>query len=208
MLWIAASAAFLAFGLVWMVAMQAVQGGQTLLAALPLFTAYLAFPVCTAVAVLRHRLFDIDLIVNRALVVTLATAVVAVGYVAAVVVLGAAIGTGGFWPSLLATALVAMAFQPLRRWVVRVADRLAYGPAAAPYEALADFSRRLGESPDPTTLLSAVADAAGTAVGARAATARIPVPVPGAPDHVATWPAPGAGQPCWDRRRRASGRPW
>ena len=75
-------------------------------------------------------------------------------------------GTGGFWPSLLATAVVALAFQPLRRRVVRVADRLAFGAAAAPYEALADFSRRLGDSPDPSDLLPAVAEAAARAVGA------------------------------------------
>ena len=76
---------------------------------------------------------------------------VAVGYVLVVVTVGSAVdgGTSGFWPSLLATAVVALAFQPLRSRVVRVADRLAFGTAAAPYEALADFSRRLGSSPDP-----------------------------------------------------------
>ena len=75
-------------------------------------------------------------------------------------------GTGGFWPSLLATAVVALAFQPLRRRVVRVADRLAFGAAAAPYEALADFSRRLGDSPDPSDLLPAVAERPRQAVNA------------------------------------------
>ena len=87
-----------------------------------------------------------------------------------VVLVGLAVGgsTAGFWPSLLATAVVALAFQPLRRRVVRVADRLAFGAAAAPYEALADFSRRLGDSPDPADLLPAVADAAAQAVNAPA----------------------------------------
>ena len=65
--------------------------------------------------------------------------------------------------------MVALAFQPLRRRLVRVADRLAFGVAAAPYEALADFSRRLGESPDPSTFLPAVAEAAGQAVNANRA---------------------------------------
>jgi hypothetical protein len=190
LLWVAVSAALLAFGLVWLIVVDAVQGGQqNTLTATPLFLAYLAFPVFIAVAVLRHRMFDLDLIVNRALVVALATGVVAIGYVLAVVVIGPAVGSGAgqFWGSLLATALVAMAFQPLRRWVVRVADRLAYGAAAAPYEALTDFSRRLGESPDPSALLPAVADAAGSAVMARQAEARLVVP--GLPDSVATWPS-------------------
>lgn len=189
LLWVASAGAFLAFGFVFLLVAQAVQDKQTLLGATPLFSAYLTFPVCTAVAVLRHQLFDIDVIVNRAMVLGLATALVAVGYVGLVVGLGGALGsgTGGFWPSLLATAAVAMAFQPLRRRVVRLADRIAYGPAATPYEALADFSRRLGDSPDPSDLLPAVAEAAGEAVSARSATARLHVP--GSPDQVAGWPA-------------------
>ncbi|HEX6936567.1 MAG TPA: hypothetical protein VF227_08615, partial [Actinomycetes bacterium] len=187
--WIASSAIALAIGLAFALFAPIVGGEDNYSLSLPLFLAYFAFPICTAVAVLRYRLFDLDLIINRALMLTLATGLVAVGYVLVVIVIGAAVGqgTGGFWPSLLATAVVAMAFQPARRWVVRLADRLAYGAAATPYEALADFSRRLGESPDPSRLLPAVADAAGTAVNARRATVRLPVP--GAPDHVGTWPA-------------------
>ncbi|MDT7545789.1 MAG: hypothetical protein QOE99_1899 [Actinomycetota bacterium] len=189
LLWVASSAGFMAAGFVVLLTVQAVTGAQeqTVLSAVPLFAAYFSFPICTAVAVLRHRLFDIDVIVNRALVVIVASGLVAAGYVVLVVGVGSAVGAGGFWPSLLATAVVATAFQPLRRRVVRLADRLAYGAAAVPYDALADFSRRLGDSPDPSLLLAAFADAAGTAVSARRATARLPVP--GAPDRVATWPA-------------------
>jgi signal transduction histidine kinase len=198
LLWIASSSAFLAFGVVFVLVVSRIQGGEldtdrpTWLAALPVFVAYLAFPLCVAVAVLRHRLLEIDLIVNRALVLALATALVAVGYVLVVVVVGLAVGggAGGFWPSLLATALVAMAFQPLRRRVVRVADRLAFGEAAAPYEALADFSRRLGDRPDPSALLPAVADAAARAVNALRTTVHLDVE--GGPEQLATWPPLGA----------------
>jgi GAF domain-containing protein len=201
LLWIASSAAFLAFGVVFVLVVSRIQGGDldtdrpVWLAALPVFVAYLAFPLCVAVAVLRHRLLDIDLIVNRALVLALATGLVAVGYVLVVVVVGLAVGGGtdGFWPSLFATALVAMAFQPLRRRVVRVADRLAFGAAAAPYEALADFSRRLGDSPDPSALLPAVADAAAHAVNASRAT--VLLHVEGEPDRLAVWPPFGAAGP-------------
>ena len=132
------------------------------------------------------------MIINRALVVTLATTLVAVGYVLVVVAVGLVVdgGTTGFWPSLLATAVVALAFQPLRSRVVRIADRLAFGAAAAPYEALADFSRRLGESPDPTELLPSVAEAAGRAVRARRAT--VVLEVDAGPDLSASWPAGAA----------------
>ena len=52
-----------------------------------------------------------------------------------------------FWPSLLATALVALAVQPVREWAERLAARLVYGRRAAPYVELTQFSKRLQESP-------------------------------------------------------------
>lgn len=170
--WIAASAALLAGAVVVLLASGPfvdVDGPGELALQTMLYLAYASLPVCTAAAVLRHRLYDIELIVSRAVLLTLATAFSVAGYVALVVVVGG--NAGGFWPSLLTTALVAMAFQPLRLWVVRLADRLAYGARAAPYEALSDLSRRLGEAPDPAALLPAVARAAGEAVSATAAVA-------------------------------------
>jgi signal transduction histidine kinase len=189
LLWIASSAVFLAIGVVVILAVPRIQGEEgTWLAGLPLRLAQLAVPLCVAVAVLRHRLLQIDLIVNRALMVALATGLAAIGYVFVVVVVGSAVGrgAGGFWPSLVATALVAVSFQPLRRRVVRLADRLAFGAAAAPYEALADFSRQLGDKPEPAALLAAVAEAAAQAVNARRAV--VSVHVPGGPDQMAAWP--------------------
>ena len=189
LLWIASSAVFLAIGVVVILAVPRIQGEEgTWVAALPLRVAQFAVPLCVAVAVLRHRLLQIDLIVNRALMVALATGLAAIGYVIVVVVVGSAVSgrAGAFWPSLIATAVVAMAFQPLRRRVVRLADRWAYGAAAAPYEALADFSRRLGERPDPASLLPAVAEAAARAVRATRGVAA--VHVHGGPDRVAVWP--------------------
>ena len=189
LLWIASAAAFLALGVVVILVVPRITGVEgTWLAALPLHVAQVAVPLCVAVAVLRHRLLEIDVIVNRALVLALATGVVAVGYVLAVVAVGLAVGggAGGFWPSLLATAVVAIAFQPLRSRVVRVADRLAFGSAAAPYEALADFSRRLGDSPAPAALLPAVAEATARAVNATRAV--VVLHLEGEPDLTEAWP--------------------
>jgi len=193
LLWIASSAAFLAFGVMVVLVVPQIQGQEkSWLAALPLGFAQLAFPVCVAVAVLRHRLVDIDLIVNRTLVLGLATGVVGAGYVLVVVVVGLVVGggTGRLWPSLFATAFVAIAFQPLRRRVVTVADRLAFGAAAAPYEALATFSRRLGDVPDPAALLPAMAEAAARAVNA--SSARVVLHVDAGPDQAAIWPPSGS----------------
>jgi signal transduction histidine kinase len=178
LLWIAPSALLLTGTFFWL------QYGEhfnshrdTLLSVSLLYAAYASVPICTAVAVLRYGLFDIELVVNRALVFFFATAFAACAYVLIVVALGSAVNDQtSFWPSLLATAVVAIAFQPLRQRAVRLADRLAYGAAAEPYDALADFSRRLGETPDPTDLLPAMADAAKGAVGARHATVELFMP--------------------------------
>ncbi len=105
---------------------------------------------------------------------------------------------GGFWWSLLATVAVALAFQPLRRRVLRVADRLAYGNRAAPYDALADFSARIGRSPATGELLPTIAAAAGEAVHAQRVVVRLDGE--GGAGLTATWPARSV-------RRRSRQRP-
>ena len=154
----------------------------------PLMAAYACLPVLTAVAILRHRLYDIDLFVNRALTLTILTGLVTVGYVAVVVAIGAALPFARdlFWPSLLATALVALAVQPARVQAQRLAARLVYGARAAPYEELADFSKRLQESPGTEQLLRRVAESVVGAVGARFAT--IAIDSPDHPVSEVTWP--------------------
>jgi signal transduction histidine kinase len=156
---------------------QGFNGGRQLWwSSVPLYVSYLALVVCIGVAVLRYRLYDVEVIVSRAVVLAIATAFVAVGYVGLVVLLGRTVEDttgGGFWWSLLATVAVALAFQPLRRRVLRLADRLAYGNRAAPYDALADFSARIGRSPATGELLPTIAAAAGEAVHARRAVVRL-----------------------------------
>ena len=176
LLWMTAPAVILSGTYSWFLLTEQFDfNAQSKFAASLLYVAYISVPICTGVAVLHHRLFEIDLIVNRTLVVFLATILAGTAYVLGVVTLGAiAPGGGGVWPSLPAMAIAAMAFQPLRLQVVRLADRLAFGPAAEPYDALADFSRRLGDSPDPSDLLSAVADAAAGAVRAKRVTVTLP----------------------------------
>jgi hypothetical protein len=151
-------------------------GRQSWWSSVPLYVSYVFLIVCIAVAVLRYRLYEVEVIVSRAVVVAIATGFVAVGYVGLVVLFGRMVGDrteGGFWWSLLATVAVALAFQPLRRGVLRVADRLAYGNRAAPYDALADFSARIGRSPAGAELLPTIAAAAGEAVRARRVVVRL-----------------------------------
>jgi len=174
------SAGFVCLGLIWSVVGEVRSGGQTWATSLPLFTSYLLMPVLFAIAVLRYRLYDVEVIINRTLMVAAGTAFAAVGYTALVVGAGEVAGRASdqLWFSLAATMVVALAFQPARRVLLRLTQRLAFGPRAQPYEALSDFSARLAQLPSPESLLATVSEAAGSALGARRVTARLHPPVP------------------------------
>ena len=176
---IALAAALPTFGVMWLLVVQGSNGDeQTWASSLPLFVSYFLLPILFAIAVLRHQLYELDVFINRTLVVVAGVAFAAVGYTALVVTLGRLVeDTGrGFLLSLLGTTVVALAFQPLRRSLVRLANRLAYGRRAQPYEALAGFSRRLAAAPPPGALLPAVAETAARAVSASGALATLDVP--------------------------------
>jgi signal transduction histidine kinase len=104
-------------------------------------------PAAYAIAILRYRLYDIDLVISRTLVYAALAAFITGVYVGIVVGLGSLLGGAGrpnLGLSILATALVAVAFQPLRERLQRLANRLVYGRRASPYEVLAEFSRQVG----------------------------------------------------------------
>ncbi|HET9420860.1 MAG TPA: GAF domain-containing protein [Nocardioides sp.] len=193
LLLIAIAVAALVIGLANLLVVQAFNGGeQDWAAALPLLVAYVLLPLLFALAALRYRLYDIEVVVNRTVVLAVGFAFAAVGYTTVVVVVGRLVDTrtGGLVLSLLATALVAIAFQPLRRAVIRLANRIAYGARAQPYEALSDFSRRLADTPTSSELLPAVAEAAGLALAAR----RVAVTCQVADSDV-VWDGPTRGDP-------------
>ena len=156
---------------------------------LPLQLSVVAVGVAAGLAILRYRLYDLDLVVSRAILLTLSTVAVAAGWTLLVVVVGRTLPTWvgeAFWPSLLATAAVALAFQPLRRGLVRLADRLAFGSRAAPYEALADLGRSLQQAPGAVDLLRNVAEAVAEATGAQEVTAVLELP--GGGEVTQRWP--------------------
>jgi hypothetical protein len=97
------------------------------------YLAYGGLPVAAGLAILKYRLYDIDIILNRTVVYTGLAAVSTVAYVAAVVAVASVVGDrmhSGTVVDLVVTAAVPVAVQPARRRVVRVADRVAYGTAA------------------------------------------------------------------------------
>jgi signal transduction histidine kinase len=115
-------------------------------------------PAATAIAILRYRLYEIDLIINRALVYGVLTIVVVGFYVGVVGVLGVLLQQrAGLLISLFATAVIAVAFAPLRVRVQAAVNRLLFGTRRDPYEVLADLGRQLEATSADTPLLEAVA---------------------------------------------------
>jgi signal transduction histidine kinase len=129
--------------------------------------------VAMAVAILRHGLYDIDVFISRALVYgSLAVFITAV-YVAIAVGIGALVGSGGkpnLALSILATAIVAIGFEPVRERVQRVANRLVYGKRATPYEVLSEFSERVAETYAADEVLPRMARVLQEGTGAESAT--------------------------------------
>ncbi|MFI5955942.1 histidine kinase [Cryptosporangium sp. NPDC051539] len=99
--------------------------------------------VAAGAAILKYRLYDLDPVINKAFVFAVMAAVVVLGYSVVVTGIGRLVDGYGTLLSLLATAAVAVAFEPLRRRVQRLADRLVYGHRATAYEALGRLSAHL-----------------------------------------------------------------
>jgi signal transduction histidine kinase len=124
--------------------------------------ASLALPTGIAVAVLKYRLYEIDLVVNRALVYGVMTVGVVGGYVAVVGLVGALVSpSGDLVVSLVVTGVVAVCFQPLRARVQRFVNRLMYGERADPYTAIAGLGRTLASSLQLDAVLSTVVETIG-----------------------------------------------
>ncbi|MDX6325206.1 MAG: hypothetical protein QOK15_1560 [Nocardioidaceae bacterium] len=162
--------------------------------ALPL--TFCTIPLAIGAAMLRYRLYEIDVVINKSLVFgTLAFFITAV-YVAIVVGLGRLVG-GGDRPNLVlsiaATAVVAVAFQPVRERVQRVANRLVYGERATPYEVLSDFADRVGGSYDAAELLPRMARTVAEGLGA--ARVEVWLASQGGLELEASWPTGAAGSP-------------
>ena len=117
-------------------------------------------PVATAVAIFKYHLYDIDLVISRTFVYgTLAVLITGI-YVAIAVGIGELVGSGGkpnLGLSILATAIVAVGFQPARTALQRVANRLVYGNRASPYQVLSEFSSQVAGSAAADEVLPRVA---------------------------------------------------
>lgn len=116
------------------------------------------------IAVLRYRLYDIDLLINRTLVYGVLTLLVAGVYALIVGILGVIFQSrGNLLISLAATGLIAVLFQPMREALQRRVNHWVYGDRDEPYQVLSRLGRSLeGASPTETVLSTIVETVAQT----------------------------------------------
>jgi signal transduction histidine kinase len=119
----------------------------------------LVLPITIAIAILRYRLWDIDIILNRTLVYGALTASVIGIYVLVVGVLGTTIqGRGNLLISILATGLVAVLVQPLRDRLQRGVNRMMYGERDDPVTVLSRLGQRLEGTLAPDAVLPSLVE--------------------------------------------------
>jgi signal transduction histidine kinase len=132
-------------------------------------TLALGIPAACAVAILKYHLYDIDVVISKTVVYAVLAAFVTVVYVLVVVgagVFAGSAGRPGLALPILATALVAVMFQPVRERAQRLANRLVYGRRATPYQALAQLSERVADTYASEDLLPTMARIVAEATGA------------------------------------------
>jgi signal transduction histidine kinase len=128
---------------------------------------FVLIPISIGFAVLRYRLYEIDVVIRMAVIVGAIALVFTAVYVAVVGGIGALVEAHSTTAlSFVAAAVVAILFQPVLRRTRRLADRIVYGRRATPYEVLSDFSERLGGTYSAEDVLPRMARVVAEGVGA------------------------------------------
>ena len=132
-----------------------------------------ALPVACGIAMLKYKLYGIDVVISRTIVYGSLAALITGVYVGIAVGIGELVGSGGkpnLGLSILATAIVAVGFQPARERLQRIAIRLVYGKRATPYQVLSEFSSHVAESYAADDVLPRMARVLQEGTGAEQAT--------------------------------------
>jgi signal transduction histidine kinase len=152
---------------------------------------FLGIPTVCGIAILRHGLWDLDVVVKK----TVQYGLLVAGFVIAVAVLAALLpllllGVGGGnvldIPMIVIGALLATGFILVRKRAQRWANRVVYGKRSTPYEVLSEFAERVGGTYSTEDVLPRMAQLLGEATGAR--TARVWLLIGDAMRAEASWP--------------------
>ena len=161
--WFVTAAAFVAASF----AVTGIFDGAELLSTFSLLFLYASI----AIAVLKYRLYDINVVIGRAVVFTVLAAFITIVYIGLVVGVGTLVGNDRSpLLSAVAAAVVAVAFQPVRERARRLANRVVYGKRATPYEVLAGFAERASETYSTDDVLPRLVRVLAEGIGAASAT--------------------------------------
>ena len=130
------------------------------------YLALLAFPVVAiGNAILRHNLYNIDIVIRRTLVYSALTALVIGLYVLVVGTLSTVFqSSGSLVISLIATGVVAVCFHPLRERLQFLVDHYVYGERNNPYVVISRLNQRLEDVGTPGTLVPGIAETVAQAL--------------------------------------------
>ena len=159
----------LVFAFVSIIVLDFVIPGNAILSAVIGGAGFLAFPVSIGIAVLRFRLYDLDIVVRKTVVAGVLAVFVAAVYAAIVAAGGFLLGRNDATVSVIAAVILALAFQPVRARARRFADRVVYGKRANPYEVLTEFSSRVGGAYATEDVVPRMAQILGEGAGAKVA---------------------------------------
>lgn len=126
----------------------------------------LAVPM--AIGIVNHRALDIDTVIRRSIVYGILWASIAVVYVALAASFGIALGQRvPLTLAVLLTIAATLLFQPARRWLEHVADRLVFGRRLNGYDLISQLGTRLGASAAPEDVAGTVATTVQSGLGAK-----------------------------------------
>ena len=106
--------------------------------------AFLFLLTAIGIAVLKYRLYEIDVVISKTVVYGTLAVFITLVYVGLVAGVGTLVGnTRSPLLAAIAAAVIAVAFQPIRQRAGRLANRIVYGKRATPYEVLSDFAEQM-----------------------------------------------------------------
>ncbi|MFC9918512.1 sensor histidine kinase [Agromyces binzhouensis] len=127
----------------------------------PLALVFLA----VTIAIVKYRLYDIDLVINRTLVYGALTITSLAVYGAVVLAVGSIAPASADWRvSVLVVLVVAIAAYPLREWLQRIVNRLMYGDRDNPARAMSRLARQVADTALAEDLMPAVTAGVGEAL--------------------------------------------
>jgi signal transduction histidine kinase len=151
-------------------------------------------PAAIAVALFKYRLYDLDLVVSKALVYGILAALFTLVYVALVIGVGTIVGDqGNSFLTIVTAVAIAIAFQPLRERVRHLANRIVFGKRATPYEVLSEFSDKVATAFAAEDVLPRMAQILASGTGA--SSARVWLRFGEELRPAASWPENGAAPP-------------